>query len=116
MAARSVLPAAGPARTATSGLSAPPHVAAAAPRRLQPRLWRRQRGAAQRLAAAAVEAPVAASGGIQIEDIVYADGSFTVQGCLLSRASPDTVYQVQSACHFCAPCWALLSCSCRPLC
>lgn len=25
---------------------------------------------------------------------MYADGSFTVQGCLLSRASPDTVYQV----------------------
>ena len=33
-------------------------------------------------------------GNVEIESLTYTDGCFTVQGCLLSRAAPETVYQV----------------------
>lgn len=46
-----------------------------------------------RARAAALE-KLAPAGSIDIESLEYVDGCFSVQGCLVTAASPDTVYQV----------------------
>ncbi|KAL4434386.1 hypothetical protein ABPG75_000827 [Micractinium tetrahymenae] len=57
----------------------------------------RQRSGQQRLlppARAAALEKLAPAGSVDIESLDYVDGCFSVQGCLVTAASPDTVYQV----------------------
>lgn len=70
-------------------------------RRLHPAADVTTPGPARRLLpptrAAAVE-ELAPAGSVDIESLEYVDGCFSVQGCLITAASPDTVYQVGDQC------------------
>ncbi|KAL4428584.1 hypothetical protein ABPG77_008896 [Micractinium sp. CCAP 211/92] len=73
------------------------HSATFLQRRLHPAADVTAPGPARRLLpptrAAAVE-ELAPAGSVDIESLEYVDGCFSVQGCLITAASPDTVYQV----------------------
>lgn len=66
------------------------HLAAAAP----PTRHNRQHSHVLPLTHAAALEKVAPAGSVDIESLEYVDGCFSVQGCLVTAASPDTVYQV----------------------
>lgn len=66
------------------------HLAAAAP----PTRHNRQHSHVLPLTHAAALEKVAPAGSVDIESLEYVDGCFSVQGCLVTAASPDIVYQV----------------------